>query len=319
MLHLGFDEAGYGPLLGPLVVGMSGFRVADDAADGPGVDLRTRLAGLVTHAVGRRVKGDPAVAIDDSKRVHGRDGVEGLARGVRAAAVAAGLAAPEDLADLLARFGDRPPEAFAGDPWCAGPEAARLAPWAPPPGWREAWRLRGVEPVGLRVAPVTPAELNEAFDAVGNKGRVLFLATAALLVAALDAWPADDVEAVLDREGGRLDYAADLASVFPFHEIAREPAPAGESRYAFRAGGRRVRLRFVTKGDQASLATGLASMAAKLTRELFMARFNAWFLARAPGVRPTAGYVEDGRRFLADVAPVIEREGIDRRRLVRSR
>lgn len=319
MIHLGFDEAGYGPLLGPLVVGMAAFRVADDGAGGHGADLRTRLAGLVTQAVGRRVKGDPAVAIDDSKRVHGRDGVEGLARGVRAVAVAAGLAAPEDLADLLARFGDRPPEAFAGDPWCAGPEAARLAPWEPPAGWREAWLLRGVEPVGLRVAPVTPAELNEAFDAVGNKGRVLFLATAALLAWALEAWPADDVEAVLDREGGRLDYAGDLASVFPFHEIAREPAPAGESRYVFRAGGRRVRLRFVTKGDQVSLATGLASMAAKLTRELFMARFNAWFVARAPGVRPTAGYVEDGRRFLGDVAGVIERERIDRRRLVRSR
>ena len=319
MIHLGCDEAGYGPLLGPLVVGMAAFRVVPAGADAVGPDLRARLEGLVTRGQGRRAKGDPAVAIDDSKRVHGRDGVDGLARGVRAAAVAAGLAAPEDLSDLLARFGDRPPEAFAGDPWCAGPEAARLAPWEPPPGWREAWLLRGVEPVGLRVAPVTPAELNEAFDAVGNKGRVLFLATAALVAWALDAWPAEDVEAVLDREGGRLDYAADLASVFPFHDVTREPAPAGESRYVFREGGRRVRLRFVTKGDQVALATGLASMAAKLTRELFMARFNAWFLARAPGVRPTAGYVEDGRRFLADVAAVIEREGIDRRRLVRSR
>jgi hypothetical protein len=316
VIHLGFDEAGYGPLLGPLVVGMAAFRAPDV---GTAEDLRARLAGLVTRAKGRRAAGDAAVAIDDSKEVHGRYGVEGLARGVRAAAVAAGLASPEDLADLLARFGDRPAEAFAGDPWCAGPEAARLAPWEPPPGWREAWLLRGVEAVGLRVAPVTPGELNEAFDAVGNKGRVLFLATAALLVWALDAWPSDDVEAVLDREGGRLDYAGDLASVFPFHEIAREPAPAGESRYVFRAGGRRVRLRFVTKGDQVSLATGLASMAAKLTRELFMARFNAWFAARAPGVRPTAGYVEDGRRFLVDVAGVLEREGLDRRRLVRSR
>jgi len=316
VIHLGLDEAGYGPLLGPLVVGMAAFRVADVAT---AEDLRPRLEGLVTRAKGRRRKDDPTVAIDDSKEVHGRYGVEGLARGVRAAAVAGGLGAPEDLADLLARFGDRPPEAFAGDPWFAAPHEARLAPWDAPAGWPAAFRLRGVEPVGLRVAPVTPAELNEAFDAVGNKGRVLFLATAALLAWALEAWPTDDVEAVLDRQGGRLDYAADLASVFPFHDLAREPAPAGESRYAFRTGGRRVRLRFVTKGDGVSLATGLASMAAKLTRELFMARFNAWFLARHPGLRSTAGYVEDGRRFLADAAAVIDGEGIDRRRLVRSR
>ena len=50
-----------------------------------------------------------------------------------------------------------------------------------------------------------------------------------------------------------------------------------------------------------------------------MARWNAWFLARSPGVRPTAGYVEDGRRFLRDVAAVIAAERIEWRTIVRSR
>ncbi len=97
------------------------------------------------------------------------------------------------------------------------------------------------------------------------------------------------------------------------------PSPPGEARYVMREGGRRVRLDFVTKGDREDLAAGLASMAAKMTRELFMGRLNAWFRARAPALRPTAGYVEDGRRFLADAAPVLERERIDPHRFVRSR
>lgn len=316
MIRLGLDEAGYGPLLGPLVVGMAALRVPDGGDD---EDVRRRLDGLVVRARGRRRKGALAVAIDDSKEVHGRYGVEGLAHGVAAAAVAAGRAVPTDLADWLERFGDRGPDAFGADPWFAEPERARVPPWSPPAGLRAQWLLRGVEPLGVVVSPVTPAELNEAFDALDNKARVLFLATAALLVRGLDAHPGEDVEAVLDREGGRLDYLEPLRGVFPFHDIEREAAPAGEARYRLTEGGRRVRLRFVTKGDGADLATGLASMAAKLTRELFMDRLNAWFLARAPGVRPTAGYVEDGRRFLRDVAPVLERERVDLRRLVRTR
>ena len=41
--------------------------------------------------------------------------------------------------------------------------------------------------------------------------------------------------------------------------------------------------------------------------------------ARRPEVRRTAGYVQDGRRFLAEIAPVLEDEGIDPAELVRSR
>jgi hypothetical protein len=36
-------------------------------------------------------------------------------------------------------------------------------------------------------------------------------------------------------------------------------------------------------------------------------------------LKPTAGYVEDGRRWLEEAAPVLERERIDLKRLVRSR
>jgi len=317
VIHVGLDEAGYGPLLGPLVVAAAVFRVADPYDGAP--TLRERLAGLVCAADGPRTANALPVALDDSKAVHGRFGVAGLARGVAFAAAASGRAVPTDLADLLERFGDRGPDAFLADPWFAAPERARIEPWDEPSGLRETLLLRGAEPVSLLVSPATPFELNEAFDRIGNKGRVLFLATAALLVRVLGDHPLEDVSVVLDRQGGRLDYDAYLAEVFPYQDVRREPAPPGTTRYVFEAGGRRVRLAFTTKGDAVDLPTGLASMAAKLTRELFMARLNAWFLARAPGVRATAGYVEDGRRFLVDVASVLESERIELRRLVRSR
>ena len=80
-----------------------------------------------------------------------------------------------------------------------------------------------------------------------------------------------------------------------------------------------LHVRFVTKGDRVSLAVGWASMAAKLTRELFMQSLNGWFHERLPAVRPTAGYRTDGRRFLEDVEPVLAGEAIERDWLVRSR
>jgi hypothetical protein len=315
VIHLGFDEAGYGPLLGPLVVGMAAFRVADDGAGGHAVDLRTRLAGLVTQAVGRRVKGDPAVAIDDSKRVHGRDGVEGLARGVRAVALAAGLAAPEDLADLLARFGDRPPEAFAGDPWCAGPEAARLAPWEQPPGWREAWLQRGGEPGGLRVAPGTPAELQR---------RSTRSATRARPVPRDGGAPRGGARRVADRRrrGGARPRGGGSTTRPTSRPCSRStnsrasPRPGRVAGDSARAGG--------ACGCGSSRGRpGLARDGPRVDGGETDPRALHGALARGSRARarraPTAGYVEDGRRFLGDVAGVIERERIDRRRLVRSR
>ena len=58
-------------------------------------------------------------------------------------------------------------------------------------------------------------------------------------------------------------------------------------------------------------------MAAKFTRELSMRRLNAYFSERLPDLEPTAGYVEDGRRYLAEVKPILAREAIPERDFVR--
>ena len=80
-----------------------------------------------------------------------------------------------------------------------------------------------------------------------------------------------------------------------------------------------ARVVFVEKAEAACLPTALASMLGKYLREMLMRRFNAWWAARVPGLKPTAGYWQDGQRFLVDVEAVRRELGVPDRVLVRSR
>ncbi len=45
----------------------------------------------------------------------------------------------------------------------------------------------------------------------------------------------------------------------------------------------------------------LSSMYSKYIRELHLGLFNGFWREHLPGLRPTAGYPEDARRFLGDI------------------
>jgi hypothetical protein len=89
------------------------------------------------------------------------------------------------------------------------------------------------------------------------------------------------------------------------------------SAYRLEAAGRGMTVRFEVDSEQQHLPTALASIVSKYCREMLMARFQAWFLRRLPDIKPTAGYAQDGKRFIEQIEPMLPKLGITREQLVR--
>jgi len=277
VLHIGADEAGYGPLLGPLVVAAAVYESERRAAPGDG--------------------------IADSKVIYGRGGRAALAR---ALSPYLGLPSPVSLGDLLSRLSVR------GDPrpgylWYGEVRDAEGGGGAPPASFRR-----------LYVNPVCERDFNEGCARWGDKATLLFEETMRVVRRALADHPGD-ATVVCDKHGGRNRYAGLLLAELGPTSLLTERETAACSSYRLALGGRSVRIRFQRAADATDRAAALASMAAKYTRELFMEGLNGFFLRHVPGLRPTAGYYEDGRRFLGEVRGVLRNLGCPEESFVRAR
>ncbi|MEM1450127.1 MAG: hypothetical protein AAF957_12825 [Planctomycetota bacterium] len=296
----GLDEAGYGPLLGPLTIGVSAFRGA------PPVDW-SRLADAVTD----EPSGDrDRLVVADSKRVYTRNprGARRLETTALTFLAAAGRPArtPDDLL-ASAPPALRPSPDPATHPWYAAlaerlpvhADAEDLAARAS--ALTEALARVDVEVATAGVAVVPSGSLNASFAATNNKGATLWSYHSTALLHLFEEFGHEGLDVVCDRLGGRARYGRGLSALIPFSTVRVEAESRLESRYLVTANDRRMRVRFVQKGDTSSLPTALASCLAKYARELVMDAFNAHFARLCPDVRPTAGYVTDARRWLQDV------------------
>ena len=101
--------------------------------------------------------------------------------------------------------------------------------------------------------------------------------------------------------------------------VARLEGVGLSCEYAIDHLSREVHLRFEPRADGGHLNVALASMASKYLREVCMLQFNRYWLAKRPGLKPTAGYPTDAGRFFADIQPVLKTDGTDERTVWRAK
>lgn len=287
------DEAGYGPNLGPLVVAATAWRTPS------GADLYELLAEAVTPAPSA---GETRLLIADSKAVYSPGG--GLAQLERA--VYANLGQANCWKDLVAQLGADPKKVLGDLAWHAGFNPPLPLDADPADAAQAARRLSGVSAktgVGAaRIAArlVFPEEFNALVAEHGTKGAALSHVSIGLARRLYDLIAKDGapVAFTFDKHGGRNRYGALLHEHFPEGWIETRDEARAASRYRQ---GERLTFTFRTKGE-AELPVALASMTAKLLRELAMKAFNAYWLTHVPGLKPTAGYPVDAKRFKQAIA-----------------
>jgi hypothetical protein len=353
---IGTDEAGYGPNLGPLVISASVWHVPDGPDES---GLYRRLAAIVSPAPERAdAAAASRVAIADSKMLyHSGHGLRLLERGLWAAWGAEDgtgeqgtgdrgqgsrgrvRRGPPDPAETEQGRGKQVPETFAGvwerlsgesaaarhaalsggcddqpAPLDADPEELRRLG----PAFASALASAGVRLIALRSLAVFPAEFNEAAERYGSKGEALSRWTLGLVARLAAALGDEPISVVCDKHGGRNHYLPLLLDFFPEHFIETNGESRQRSVYRFGPPERRVEICFQAKGES-HLPTALASMASKYLRELAMRAFCGFWCARVPGLRPTAGYPQDARRFRDEIAPLQRELGIEDNRVWRNR
>lgn len=344
LVYAGIDEAGYGPLFGPLVIGraiigIESTAVTGDVSEGSHhageeTSLAPDLWRLLAKAVCKKPNDKRGrIAVNDSKKLKtAAAGIAHMELGVLAfAAQRSASAFPATICDWLDSMGELThrdlrhlPWYHADDqrPWNALPLATTAGEIAIARNLlAQTCKATRVHILDMGAAVVFEDRFNRMVAATRSKASASFTFVASHLNHIWQTYGTHNPIVAIDRQSGRTRYRELLAQCFPSASITIMDETHNLSAYRLRetngTSPRSMTVQFEVEGDGLHLPISLASMISKYTRELMMTRFQAWFSHRLPTIAPTAGYGSDAKRFWIEVEPHLNSMGIERDQLRR--
>jgi hypothetical protein len=273
----------------------------------------------------KRPRSDAKVHVNDSKQVYSPAlGLKALERGVVALAQASGYAI-DDLRTFLVQVAPHVLDDLPAYPWYDTQHdrfpidndavALRLL------GNALKVEMQRVRTTCVRLAArvVLERQLNRMIASTNNKASVLFSTAAIHIDQLLTTYGSRGLLIFCDRQGGRGHYGSLLRLMFEEWELEVTSELESRSEYRLHRRGDVVRIIFTEKAEEQCLPVALASMLSKYLREALMHRFNSYWKSHLPALEPTAGYYNDGLRFLRDIASKRVELGIADDQLVRCR
>ncbi len=315
---VGIDEAGFGPILGPLVVSASAFSFPQRLLDADCWQiLRKSVGRKPRHLAGR-------VLIADSKKAFSKSlGIKHLQRTVLACLKCLGKE-PATLTELLSLVSADCLERLNSYPWYKDAGGRRILADKTDVAiaasvLQDDLASNKLKLLELKSCCLDVAYYNKMVSAVRNKASVLFTTTCALINSAFDNFAADGLHIIIDRQGGRVRYRRPLQQMFPDMQLKILKETPAISSYELLRNGKQMRLHFAVGADDRFLPVALASMLSKYLRQLLIENINRYFTGFHSELKPTAGYWKDGLRFIEDLKQNIPQVAYDSNQLIRCR
>jgi len=316
---VGIDEAGYGPILGPLVVSATAWEVPTDRAED--CLWQTLRRSVSQTASGRQAR----IAILDSKQLFRRkNGLAPLERSVLAV-LAAWCGRQPAMTPLLDALCPEAPAKLAEYPWYrdVNPTLPRSADAA---AIRIAASLlnsdmadHSVRIAGCWSEILPEGHYNRLIDQTKNKSVALYGLVLRLIHRIGGAFPRHGLRIMVDKLGAKSHYGPGLMRAFEDRHLRVIAEDQDHSAYEMVTGPSSWRVSFTRSGDSRYMPVAMASLISKYLREILMGCFNAYWSRHVADLKPTAGYYQDGLRFLGDIRDHARRMNVGRDILIRQR
>jgi ribonuclease HIII len=317
-LLVGIDEAGFGPILGPLVVSAVQFTIPDKL-------LKSDMWQLLSDSVSDSKKHlSGRLLIADSKKAYSRSaGIRHLQRTVLASLACLGEK-PQTFDELLTLLCPECKNRLADYPWYQGQlnhsfNANKDDIAIAAKTLERDLNANRIKLLNINSFCFDVGYYNEIVGRVKNKSTMLFTAVCGLIQKAINNSNGRNLQIIIDRQGGRTHYTQPLRRMFSGLDLKVLKENDKLSSYELAGASKTIRLHFVVKADDNHLPAALASMTSKFLRELLIQRINTYFASHCAELKPTAGYWKDGSRFIEDLKKFVPHIEYNRKQLIRCR